>query len=337
MIGIFSGTAFSQCKVVIVPPYTSSQTGDDFEIKRSSTGGINNYIFHPNGRLKYKGEDFRPAVLAQEGIVRFEIYTHRDYSLTQPNGRFSEGLAIAIPKRDASNAVTIFYVLDMDNCRSRKVAIRSLNLGKVIWSSKNDSTVILRDAEGGRFALVNVKTGKVILSDPSKENHPCGEPIESGGDQSVKSIGSFKGSINDLFPAKIGNFHKTYVIDNLDDSSFISLNVTELSVANYESSNGCRMKMGAAKFASFADAKEGLKSIKENNRLLIQGERKNNKVGVKKSGRKIIGERVVSVIISQDSTPRAAAVLWTNGSVLFIAEGNADLRVLLAFEKYFPY
>lgn len=168
IIGFFSEIAFSQCPKVLVPPYTDFITGTsnatvDFELKKGKDQGVNDLIFYPDGFLKYKGQNFMPSVYVASGIKKFMIYEN-----------YATDLGIAIPKSNASKTLTTFYILNKNNCTSRKVTIGSLSLDKVFWAAKNSSVVTLCESEGKRFAQVNTKTGRLININKSRTN-PCKE------------------------------------------------------------------------------------------------------------------------------------------------------------------
>jgi hypothetical protein len=195
LICLLSTTAFSQCPIVGVPPYTSTLTsggGDiDFELKRDERAGINDLIFYPDGFLKFRGRNFIPPVSFGSRIETLLIYSHSFYSNKKnANGAFPLTMvAIAVPKSTTSKTITAFYALSMGNCGARKVTIGPFNLDKVIWSSAtlcfsaksvregercvtDNSTAILCEAEGKRSVQVNTRTGNAIVGRKSRDN-PC--------------------------------------------------------------------------------------------------------------------------------------------------------------------
>lgn len=146
---------------------------------------------------------------------------------------------------------------------------------------------------------------------------------------------TFHGSVRDLMPAQAGNFKlrgevKKTEIPPEGKYQEGALHPTEGADAQYESAGGVRLALQVVNYPSAAEAGEAWKQMLSNvegmkkEAIVEQGE----KMG--KEGR-AVGRRMVV----RELTPGVNQVIWTNGSLFYIASG-AKLDALLEFEKSLP-
>lgn len=195
----------------------------------------------------------------------------------------------------------------------------------------------------------------------------------SGG----KSLGTYKGSLSDLFPEKVGAYSRTTtgtigdVVDrDLDRYARQFFSYDDASAGKYENS-GKKLLLIASNFSSPDKAKDALKKIKSeiekaNNRTslqtldgaqiikaLFQGAETRRPIWTLKEGKsKKDGNRLVYTLTTRPDMPEKTMVIWTNGSVAFAAGPAAvfahgseadnassvpSYSDILDFEKNVPY
>jgi hypothetical protein len=165
---------------------------------------------------------------------------------------------------------------------------------------------------------------------------------------SVKSLGNYSGSLNDLFPEKVGDFKKGAIPPHLKPDGPPYLKPRNSYLANYTWDNKhCDVAVYALNFSSADEAKEGMGEIKrqEFSGTLSDGKPIFNITeGSKKNRLTTIGEKWE--VRAHLPMGRQAQVIWTNGSVLFFlihppqrSEEDATQceRDIFDFEKNLAY
>lgn len=133
-----------------------------------------------------------------------------------------------------------------------------------------------------------------------------------------KSLGTYKGSLSDLTPAKVGSYEQKKV-GSLEDAVGKGdaedmkkrFGYDEARIAGYENA-GKRIILVAANFSSPDAAKDGFQKLKQ--QLSGPG------VTLKEEGKSKHGDgnRAVYALRNGPSSPEFTMVMWTNGSVGFL-------------------
>ena len=146
---------------------------------------------------------------------------------------------------------------------------------------------------------------------------------------SKQSLNTYEGSLSDLLPEKVGNYQKRITPRK---PSFKNLRHKDQLVVNYESSGEAPVTLEALNFPSPETAKYALQIL---HKELNQRGGKVTDREPKDKGGTAVGERFVATFEATDQ-----AVVWTNGSVLFLLNPNpkdGSLDKAFTFEKNFPY
>jgi len=141
-----------------------------------------------------------------------------------------------------------------------------------------------------------------------------------------KSLGTYKGSLSDLTPAKVGSYEQKKVGSIEDavgkgDAEDIKkrFGYDEARLAGYENA-GKRLILIAANFSSPEKAKEAIQKLRD--KMTGPG------VSLKEEGKSKHGDgnRAVYNVRFGPSSPESSLVMWTNGSVAFGIAPAAVLR-----------
>lgn len=179
---------------------------------------------------------------------------------------------------------------------------------------------------------------------------------DAGCSSSQSSLSNYKGSLNDLFPEKVGNFkreHRKLIDVDVNIPSPNEAKIKDSFTDRYSgNSAGCTITISADNFFSADKAEEKMKETKNHystSRSPLTkeaGSRFSITEGSKKKGLTMIGNRLE--VRANEPMSDTLEIFWTDGSVLFSLssgvrgvyndqEANQCVKDVFEFENNFPY
>jgi hypothetical protein len=185
LFGCFVGEAFSQCRLPMIPPATTTvgramvwtrgapefniQTGPDFTLKRENDSW--NDLEIVRREIKYKGVSFSPPARIGAPVNVYQGFFNEN-EMFGGDRRWVVVVPVA-PK------IGRLLLLNLGSCTSKFVSITPKEIGRLVWKNENNFWVC--DSNRSSYTQINALSGAIKPGTASPKSNPCGYYLDEAG------------------------------------------------------------------------------------------------------------------------------------------------------------